>query len=103
MPRNTLVALKCRLSKGPFSRERTFEVKLASGEDYAGAAPRHFCWNAKGALLGEGEAGSEAGVEGLVAAKLVDELEGGLRAVEVPDGEVLAVRDDQVVERPTRI
>ena len=53
---NRLIAVKCQLSKGVFSSERAFEVKLANGELYSGPTPRHYCWNADGQLIGEKEA-----------------------------------------------
>jgi hypothetical protein len=48
-----LVALPCTLSPGIVSGERVFEVILANGQTYTGVAPRHFCWNAQGRLVGE--------------------------------------------------
>jgi hypothetical protein len=96
------VALPCRLSRGIFSSERGFELHLANGELYSSLAPRHFCWNGSGKLLEEGEAEKET-IDGFVAGRVVRELEGDQVAVEVPDGEVLAVRKHQVRPRPTPI
>src|SRR5262249_42958435 len=71
------------------------------GQTYVGLAPRYFCWDASGKLVGEKAPLGE--VPGLVAAKLVDELDGRQVAVEVPDGTVLAVKEEQVKDRPTPI
>jgi hypothetical protein len=96
-----LVAVPATLSAGMFSDERTFEVQLANGQTYVGLAPRYFCWDASGKLVGEKAPPGE--VPGLVAAKLVDELDGGQVAVEVPDGTVIAVKEEQAKDRPTPI
>jgi hypothetical protein len=90
-----LVAVRCRLSKGVFSSERAFEVKMADGKSYSGPAPVHFCWSEAGKPIQEGEAiGKE--VTGWVAARVIGALEGDQVAVEVPDGEVIAVRASQI-------
>ena len=96
-----LVALPCKLSAGMFSSERVFAVTMANGQVYHGIAPRHFCWNKQGHPLAEHEAAQE--VDGKVAAKVVEELEAGQVAVEVPDGEVIAVPKGHVLRRPTEI
>jgi hypothetical protein len=96
------VALPCRLSRGIFSSERGFELTLANGELYSSLAPSHFCWNSQGKLLVEGEA-EDKPIEGYVAGRVIEELDGDQVAVEVPDGEVLAVRKHQVRPRPTPI
>lgn len=97
-----LIAVKCRLSKGVFASERAFEIRLANAQVHSGPVPLHFCWNAQGHLLRENEA-VEDEVEGFLAARIVEELDCNQVAVEVPDGEVLAVRKDQIVSRPTPI
>jgi hypothetical protein len=102
MSERVLVALPARLSKGIFSSERVFEVKLANGKSYISVAPRHFCWNAEGQLLGETEA-EDKEIPGFIAARVVEELDDSQWAVEVPDGEVLAVKKADMRPRPTRI
>jgi hypothetical protein len=102
MSERKLVAIPCRLSKGLFSSERAFEATLANGETYVGVAPRHYCWNASNKPLGEAEA-EENEIPGFVAARIVEELDNGQSAVEVPDGEVLAVKTSQLRARPTPI
>jgi hypothetical protein len=84
-----------------FSSERLFEVTMANGEVHRGLAPRHFCWNRQGTVIAEDE--TTDGVEGHLAARIVDRLPGNQVAVEIPDGEVIAVRESQVVQRPTEI
>jgi hypothetical protein len=101
MKARTFVALPCKLSPGSLSGERVFEVRLANGEPYISLAPRYFCWNEAGQLVGKDEPDAE--VDGMVAARVVEELDDGQVAVEVPDGKVIAVRQSQVRPRPTPI
>jgi hypothetical protein len=84
-----------------FSSERVFTIRMANGETYKGLAPRFFCWNAQGNLISEDEPTQE--VDGKIAARIIDELDAGQFAVEVPDGEVIAVTKDQILPRPTVI
>jgi hypothetical protein len=102
MSERVLVAIPCKLSRGFFSSERLFEVVLANGEVYTSITPRHFCWNATGKPLREAE-GMEKDIAGLVAARVVEPLDGGQTAVEVPDGKVLAVNERDIRPRPTPI
>ena len=102
MALENLIAVECKLSKGLFSSERTFEVVLANQKRHSGPVPRHFCWNAEKTPLHGVEAEKEE-IDGFVAARIVDTLENDQIAIEVPDGEVLAVRRNQVQKRPTQI
>jgi hypothetical protein len=101
MPSRKLVAVACKLFPGMFPSERVFQVSLANGETYRGIAPRHFCWNALGQIVDFSELTN--GTQGKVAAKVLEYLDADQVAVEVPDGEVLAVPTDLVAERPTDI
>jgi hypothetical protein len=101
MSNRILVAIPCTLTPGLFASERMFAVRLANGEVYRGIAPRHFCWNKEGRLIAADE--PTEGVDGFVAARIVDELDDDQLAVEVPDSKVLAVDKNQVRSRPTEI
>jgi hypothetical protein len=96
-----LVAIPCKLAPGAFSGERVFEVQLADGSKYTSLAPRQFCWNAAGQLVGERE--PSASTDGSIAARIVERVEGNQVQVEVPDGEVIAVDEKQIKARPTLI
>ncbi len=103
MAQNEFVAVRCKLSRGFFSSERAFEVTLANGEKYSGPAPIYFCWTDHGNLLGTGEA-IDREIDGWVAARrLPRQLPGDQVAVEVPDGEAVAVRQSQVQDAWTEI
>jgi hypothetical protein len=96
------IALHCRLSPGMFSSERAFRVQLANNDTHNSVTPQHYCWNNEGRLLADAEPTGE--IDGLIAARLVDQLSDGQCIVEVPDGEVLAVEPALVVwQRPTEI
>jgi hypothetical protein len=84
-----------------FSSERVFTITLADGKEYRGIAPRDFCWNDNGQLVGEKEPSEEA--DGWLAVKVIEEQEDGQVIVEVPDGAVLAVPRPAVQRRPTPI
>jgi hypothetical protein len=101
MPLPYLVAVKCKLAPAMFSSERVFAITLADGKEYRGTAPRDFCWNKDGRLVGEKEPSEEA--DGWVAAKVIEEQDDGQVIVEVPDGAVLAVPRSPVHPRPTPI
>jgi hypothetical protein len=103
MAQNQFVAVRCKLSRGIFSIERAFEVTLANGEKYSGPAPIHFCWNDEGKPLSKGEA-TDREIDGWVAARpLRRQLPDDQVAVEVPDGEALAVRQSQIRDAWTEI
>jgi hypothetical protein len=103
MAQNQFVAVRCKLSRGLFSSERAFEVTLANGEKYSGPAPIPFCWNDAGQPLNDREA-IDREIDGWVAARpLRRQLPGDQVAVEVPDGEALAVRKAQVRDAWTDI
>lgn len=96
-----LVALSCTVAPGGFSGERVFKVKLADGNSYCSLAPRQFCWNSRGEIVAEDEPETE--VDGMIAARIVESIDGDQEIVEVPDGEVIAVDKSEVKERPTSI
>ena len=96
-----LVALSAYIEPGAFSGERLFEVVMANGEKYRSLAPRQFCWNYQEKLLREDE--PTAKIEGMIAARIVDYIEGSQVLVEVPDGEIIAVDQESIKSRPTSI
>jgi hypothetical protein len=95
------IAIQCKLLPGMFNSERVFEIKMANGENYRGVAPAHFCWDENDQLLGENSKPIEE--MGKVAARIVEYLDEGPLAVEVPDGEVIAINENEALERPTKI
>lgn len=101
MPRKKYdwVAVDCTLSKGLFPSERAFEITLANGEMHSGPAPVAYCYGPDRTPLKPEQALTEE-IRGLVAARFMREEKPGVFAVEVPDGEVLAVKEGFVSARP---
>jgi hypothetical protein len=103
MPLPRHVAIPCKITPGVFSSERFFTVELADGTTHKGLSPLDFLWDASGKPLKNEQVAPAVEPSGFVAARVVDVLPGDQVAVEVPDGEVIAVRRDIIRERPTRI
>src|SRR5205823_4090688 len=97
----TQVALSCELTRGAFSDERVFKLKHTRGE-YQGIASRRYCWGEDNRLLAEHEPAEGEMIEGKVAARIIEVLNGNV-LVSLPDGEVITVSRDQLLERPTEV
>ena len=94
------MGLRCQLFPGGFSGERVIEVQLASRKTYRGLAPLHYCWTDHGHPLKPDEPAPGSSLHGIVAARLLSRQSDGLATVTVPDGEILVVSDDVIVDRP---
>jgi len=84
-------ALYCTLSMGGFSDERVFRIKLDDGETHIGACSRRYCYTRQLRPVGRTEPERGKQMEGLVAARLLRELEDAQLLFSVPDGEVVVV------------
>jgi len=93
-----LVALRCTISRGGFSDERIFRLRLPGG-DYTGIASRTYCWNDQDDPLSEGEPAEGQTIAGKVAARVL-EVRGADVLVSIPDGDVVTVRANQLIESP---
>lgn len=87
-------AIHCQLSRGGFSGERVFRLDTA-GNEYVGAAPRHYCYTRQGKPLPDDQPAAGKAVAGLVLAQILRRDDGTL-LVYLPDGAVVSVRADQV-------
>jgi hypothetical protein len=92
-------AIRCIISRGGFSDERLFRID-AGGMKYEGVASRQHMWSREGVPLADGEPPIGENIEGLVAARII-KIEDGRALVSVPDGEVITISTDQLVDRPT--
>jgi hypothetical protein len=90
-------ALRGRIAPGAFSGERVFEITLADGETYRGVAPVHYCWDAAGRPFGLDE--PAAPIPGTVACRRLETID-GQSVLAIPDGEVVRVDEDSIVDRP---
>ena len=75
-----------------------FKVQLADGGEHVGTAPKQYCWKKDGKH--PTEADLSTGIEGLVAARVLDEPN-GVVLVSVPDGEVVKVDRNQIPQPST--
>src|SRR5438067_1833642 len=92
------VALPCEISRGGFSDERIFKVRILKGE-YTGVASRRYCWDQNDEPLEEDEPSTGETIQGKVAARVL-EVTSAAVLVSVPDGEVVTVNRSQLLERP---
>ena len=85
-----LVAVECKISRGGFSSERQFRIALSEGE-HIGLAPVEYCYTRQGEPLG-GQAPSRATpLDGLVAARVLEQDAAGKVLIYLPDGEVVSI------------
>ena len=96
---NARVALRCEISRGGFSDERVFRVAVPQG-DFFGVASRRYCWDVQDRPLPEDQPPAGQSIQGKVAARVVDMDESDNIVVSVPDGQVITVSRDLLVDRP---
>lgn len=90
--------LKCDLSRSAFSGERVFKVDLQNDEDaYEGVAPLGYCYDALGNQLQPDKPEANQYTEGRVSTKVIRNG-GNTATVLVPDGEIIEVSTELVVE-----
>jgi hypothetical protein len=99
MPRPIQIGLRCEFTPGGFSGQRVALIRLASGDIHKGLAPLHYCWDRHGHPLRADEPAAGQTVEGIVAARRLQERAGQV-VVSIPDGDVLVVPEEIVTERP---
>jgi hypothetical protein len=96
MPAAQPNAVRCTLSRGGFSEERIFRIKLPGGKMHVGAAPRQYCYHRKGLLLGPDEPAPKAQIDGKIVVRILREDGPGRILVYLPDGDVVPVTEDQL-------
>jgi hypothetical protein len=97
------IALLCEISRGAFSAERIFRIKLPNQEEYVGAASLDYCYTDKGRPLESDQPPPGKTIKGKIEARFIQEKEGGTMLVAVPDGAVLTVGADQKTEFPKQV
>lgn len=93
------VALPCIISRGGFSEERVFSL---TNLEHEGVCSRRHLWKKDGTAVEDGEPPIGQKIDGFVAARVI-EVEGDSAMVSVPDGEVVQVAIDQLIERPNSV
>jgi hypothetical protein len=97
----SLVALRCRITRGGFSSERVFRVRLAEGEEYVGVAPvDYFLTEAKAPLPADEPPQRGTAITGHVAARVLSNGSDEAALVSVPSGDVLRVNAGELSSYP---
>ena len=90
-------ALRGTIWRGAFSGERVFEIALADGRTYRGVAPVHYCWDDEGRPLGPNEPAEK--IRGGIACRVLGRIDNA-PVVSIPDGEVVPVAEETIINRP---
>jgi hypothetical protein len=98
MPINP-IAVRCNIFRGGFSGERVVEIECADGKKRKGMAPTQYCWTAAQKPLGDDEPENGKPIVGFVAARFYAKS-GNQITIEIPDGEVMIVSGENVINRP---
>ena len=91
-------AIGCEISRGGFWDERVFQFKI-EGCDYSGVTTRRYFWTSAGEPIPEDEPPIGEKMQGFVAAYVIEVRHDGA-LVSVPDGQVLVVPMEALVDRP---
>lgn len=100
MQNGKFLAIQCRISRGGFSSERVFRVKLMGGAEHIAAAPvEYFLTERLGPLPADQPEKRGELIPGFVTGRLIrDEV--GSQLVSVPSGEVLLLPASEIREYP---
>jgi hypothetical protein len=97
----SLVALRCRISRSGFDYERVFRVTLANGAEHIGAAPAiYFFTEDQRPLPADQPAERLVRIPGFVAARIIERKADGALLLSVPLDDVLLVRPSEVIAYP---
>jgi len=100
MDSDSLILVRCLISRGGFSSEKVFRVKLADGTEHIGAAPARYYFTVAGQPMAPDQPPQRLDqVEGFLTGRIIAE-EGDDILVSVPLGEVLRVKKTQATEFP---
>lgn len=97
-----LIAIPCEIFGGVVPDERAFEITLADHARHSGVSPVHYLWNQSGDRLKADEPGSDEGINGRIAARLL-ERENGTALVSIPDGSVVRIHAADIKDRPSKV
>jgi hypothetical protein len=97
----SLVALRCRISRSGFPDERVFRVTLANGSEHVGAAPaNYFFTEDQHPLPAEQPVQRLVRILGYVAARVIQRKADGSLLLSVPLDDVLLVSPSEVIPYP---
>jgi hypothetical protein len=98
----TLIAVRCRISRGGFSSERVFRVTMASGVEHVTAGPVEYFFDENQQRLQADQPPRGVTLAGYVTARVVEQKNDTV-LVSVPSGEVLWLGMNEIVEHPKGI
>jgi hypothetical protein len=97
MPRDEVVLVKCRFTRGGFPTELVFHVAYPAGGELSGIAPREYCFN-KDKRPFEKRLARGQEEEGYVVGLVVGPGEGsGVLRVNLPDNDIYEVEEGQLI------
>lgn len=91
-------AIPCKISRGGFSGERVFEIAIGE-TNHSGVGSRLHMWKLNGDMIEEGEPPLGEKMDGIVAARVLS-VEEGVATVSIPDGEVITILAEELLDRP---
>jgi hypothetical protein len=98
----SLVALRCRISRSGFDYERVFRTTLANGTEHIGAAPAdYFFTEDQRPLPPDQPAERLVRIPGFVAARIIQRKPDGALLLSAPLADVLLVRPSEVIAYPS--
>ena len=98
MAKPSLKAIRCTISRGGFSGERVFTITVG-GVNHSGVGSRFHMWKLDRTPIDEGEPPLGEEISGLVAARILS-IAGATATVSIPDGEVIDISVDELLDRP---
>jgi len=90
--------VRCRIERGGFSGERTFEVTLPDGKRLVGAADIQYLCDAGGNPLPDDQPPAGTVLEGFVNCRLVRWGDDDQVLVEFPSTDLMRVPEDELIE-----
>lgn len=93
-----IILVRCTLRRSAFSHERVFVIPFEDGSEYRGAVPSHYCLTEKQQPIGDGPGTGES-IAGFVIGLVIDGSPDRTVRVELPDGDVYKINEDQWLHR----
>ena len=95
--RNNTHLMKCKIGRGGFSSERSFEIELADGSKLVGTADVRHLMNEKKEGLTDDAPQFEEMVDGFVKCRILRSDDKDRFVVEIPSADVVRVNQDSLV------
>jgi hypothetical protein len=97
----TMVAVRCQISRSGFSSERVFRITLPNGGEYVGAGPvEYFFDENRRRLAADQPAQREVRIPGFVAGRVVTAEPVAVPLLSLPSGDVVRIGRSEITEYP---